>query len=216
MRNNREYEIIITLPRKKPFKNAFQFRITLLGTKPPVWRRIVVPESYTFYDFHVAIQDAMGWQDKHLHLFEIEDKGQKGKSIRIDCPFGEPEFLESESGDYFLTTEVPLKKFFNAENQKALYYYDFGDGWIHEVTLEKICPKEPRRSYPLCLDGDLACPPEDCGGIVGYYDCVKAFKNQNNTDGLLDWLGDWNPFDFNPEKVVFENPRDRLRQAFGE
>jgi hypothetical protein len=208
---NNKREILLTLPVRRPFKNVFQFKITLLETDPPVWRRIQVPESFSFYDLHVAIQDAMGWMDYHLHMFEIEGAGREGNRVRIDCPFGDIEFVPE---DYYLTTEVLLNRFFKKENDRALYTYDFGDSWEHDILLEKIVPREPRKKYPVCLDGRLACPPEDCGSVDGYYRCIEALKNRDNSDGLLDWLGNWRSDKFNPKKVVFENPRKRLDLAF--
>lgn len=97
---NNKREMLLTLPVRRPFKNVYQFKITLVETNPPVWRRIQVPESFSFYDLHVAIQDAMGWLDYHLHMFEIEGAGKGGKRVRIDCPFGDIEF---EPEDYYLT-----------------------------------------------------------------------------------------------------------------
>jgi hypothetical protein len=202
-------ERLITLPKRQPFKNIYQFKITLLETNPPVWRRIQVPESYTFYDFHVAIQDAMGWLDCHLHMFDMKNKNKKNGLIRIDCPFGDPEF---DKEDYFLTTEVPISTFFNTEKETALYTYDFGDNWEHEVLLEKILPRGTKIKYPVCLDGELACPPEDCGSIPGYYRCIEALKTRDDED-LLDWLGDWRPDRFNPKDIIFESPRNRLKMA---
>jgi hypothetical protein len=203
----------ITLPRRKPFKNVYQFKISLRGTRPPVWRRIQVPESYTFYDLHVAIQDAMGWLDYHLHMFEFKDKGDYGRDIRIDCPFADPDFEEEEP---ILTTEVPIKAFFKKTRDRALYTYDFGDGWQHDVILERVVPREPGKTYPVCLDGGLSGPPEDCGGTPGYYQCIKAIRNNDNADGLLTWLGSWRPDLFNPSGVKFENPRSRLKVGMGE
>jgi len=200
----------ITIPKKKPFKNVYQFKITLLDANPSVWRRILVPGSYTFYDLHVAIQDSMGWEDYHLHGFEIEDGIYDGKLVRIECPFADPEFNEK---DYLYTTEIPLKMFFKQENASVMYYYDYGDGWEHKVLLEKIIPRRAKMKYPVCLDGKMACPPEDCGGIPGYYRCIEAIKNLKNEDGLLDWLGDWKPGRFNPKNVVFDDPKQRLMQA---
>lgn len=201
-------EVWITLPRRKPFKNIFQFKISLRGTKPPVWRRIQVAESYSLYDLHVAIQDAMGWLDYHLHMFEFKDKGNFGRDIRIDCPFVDPDFEEEEP---VLTTEVPIKTFFKKAGDSALYTYDFGDGWQHDVVLEGILLKESGKAYPVCLGGELACPPEDCGGVPGYYECITAVRNKDNSEGLLTWLGRWRPDRFDPKKVTFENPRSRLR-----
>ncbi len=205
--------IWITLPGRRFFKNVYQFKITLRGTKPLIWRRIQVPESYTFYDLHVAIQDAMGWLDYHLHMFEIKDKETRGGYIRIESPFAEPDFEEEGT---MLTTEVPVKSFFIRPRDKALYTYDYGDGWQHDVVLEKIAPRESRKAYPACLAGELACPPEDCGGIYGYYQCIKAIENKDNSDGLLTWLGRWKPDRFDPQRVRFENPRTRLKIGMGE
>ncbi|MDD8030956.1 MAG: plasmid pRiA4b ORF-3 family protein [Acidobacteriota bacterium] len=203
-------KIYITLPRKRPFKNVFQFRITLIGTDPPVWRRIVVPENYTFYDLHVAIQDAMGWLDYHLHDFEIRDEEEKGRFIRLECPWTEPDL---EEDDWLRTTEVPLKKYFKKTGNFALYNYDYGDGWQLEIFLEDIYPREKNKEYPICLDGDLSGPPEDCGGISGYYECIEALMSKDDSEGLLTWLGDWKPDDFDPKTVVFESPRKRIKKA---
>ena len=154
-------DIYITIPRKKIFKNIYQFKITLLYTDPTVWRRVQVPESYTFYDLHVAIQDAMGWQDCHLHNFELSTSD--GKPLLIESCFMEPEFGE----EFIVDTEVPINKYLSLENNTAIYTYDFGDGWRHKIVLEKIQPKETGQKYPVCLDGKLSCPPEDCGSIPG-------------------------------------------------
>lgn len=206
-------KVWITLPRRKPFKNVYQFKITLRETTPPIWRRIQVPEGYTFYDLHVAIQDAMGWLDYHLHMFEVEDEEVNGACLRFESPFTDPDFEEE---GLILTTEVPLKAFFKSAGQRALYTYDYGDGWQHDVVLEKILPRVPGKAYPVCIDGELSGPPEDCGGIEGYYQCARAFKKKDNSDGLLTWLGGWRPDNFIPKCVKFENPRSRLRVGFGE
>jgi len=206
-------EIWITLPRRKPFKDVYQFKITLRGIKPAIWRRIQVPDSFTFYDLHVAIQDAMGWQDYHLHMFELEDKNAQGGYVRIESPFTEPDIVEEE---IMLSTEVPIKSFFKKPKDRALYTYDYGDGWQHDVVLEKIVPREPKKTYPACLAGELTCPPEDCGGVFGYYECIKAIEKKDNSDGLLTWLGKWKPDRFDPRRVRFESPRSRLKVGLGE
>jgi hypothetical protein len=204
-------EVWITLPRRKPFKYVFLFKITLCGTSPPIWRRLQVPESYTFYDLHVAIQDAMGWLDYHLHMFEVKDKNAKGDYVRIECPFTDPDGEEA----LILTTEVPLKPYFKRPNDRALYSYDYGDGWQLDVVLENILPRTPRITYPVCLGGELSGPPEDCGGIPGYYECIKAVKEKDNSEDLLTWLGKWKPDNFNPHRVRFDNPKSRLKIGLG-
>src|SRR3989338_8647192 len=102
-------ELTFTIPFKRPYKNVYQFIITLLGTKPPVWRRILIPESYTFYDLHVAIQNAMGWTDSHLHCFEKRESGKKRYSsplLVIDCTYATEEYDREMPTSY--DTETPI------------------------------------------------------------------------------------------------------------
>ncbi len=206
-----EHRPKITLPIKRPFKNIFQFKITLLDTDPSVWRRIHVPESYTFYDLHVAIQDSMGWLDYHLHDFDILDISPSQKQLHIECPFAPPEYNEY-GPDVFYTTDVPLKKFLKIEEDKAFYHYDYGDSWELRVTLEKILPRQEKSKYPICIEGKRAGPPEDCGGIPGYYRCIEVLNSHTDED-FLEWLGGWQPDVFNPAKVKFCDPRERLKLA---
>ena len=205
-----EKEITITWPRRRPYSNVLQFKITLLETDPPVWRRIQVPEYYTCYDLHVAIQDAMGWEDRHLHDFKIQPRRRACIGIRIECPFA-LEDLEDEAP--LMTTEVTIMDFLQEPGDRVLYTYDYGDGWLHDVLFEGSYPKEPGKKYPNCLAGELAGPPEDCGGIQGYYDCVKALKNRDNSEGKLTWLGRWRPDRFDPAKIKFWSPLRRLKIA---
>ena len=143
---------------KKKFKKVYQFKITLKDIKPPVWRRIQVPESYTFWELHVAIQDAMGWLDYHLHIFEIINPSKDMKE-EIGVP---DEDFESD------TKTLPGRKlkiadYFSMDNAKANYQYDFGDNWEHTIKLEKIVARAEDAQYPVCIAGKRACPPEDCG-----------------------------------------------------
>jgi hypothetical protein len=198
-----------TIPFKRPFKNIFQFKITLLGTKPQVWRRIQVPQSYTFYDLHVAIQDTMGWKDYHLHSFETKPRHEPS-SISIECPFAEP--IEEKEHELY-TTEIPLTEFFKKVGDIMYYTYDFGDNWHHEVLYEGILIKNQKIKYPVCLDGKLACPPEDCGSIPGYYDCIKTLTDKKDKE-LLRWIGDWDPTNFDPKQIVFQNPKKRFIESW--
>lgn len=206
-------EIVVTLSCRRPYRNVLQLRIVLRGTNPPVWRRIQIPESYAFYDLHVAIQNAMGWTDSHLHMFEVAGRPGKKARLRIYCPFMEPDLDE---GPLLLTTEVSVRDHLAKKNDKAVYEYDFGDGWLHELVVEGVKPRASRVRYPLCLDGEGACPPEDCGGVHGYYECIRAFENRGNSEGLLTWLGRWRPDRFDPKSVVFESPRKRLEESLGD
>lgn len=186
------------------FNNVYQFKITLKGSKPNIWRRIQVPENYSFWDLHVAIQDAMGWFDCHLHMFNIG-----GTYPRYEIRIGLP-----EADEYLHSAKVKMKKYFQNEKDKAMYEYDFGDGWEHQLLLEKILPKDPQVDYPLCLAGKMACPPEDCGGIWGYADMLKVLADPKHSEyeDMVDWIGDdFDPLDFDPKEVLFDDPKERLK-----
>ncbi|MBO8128150.1 MAG: plasmid pRiA4b ORF-3 family protein [Peptococcaceae bacterium] len=191
--------------KKKDFKHVYQFKITLRYTKPPVWRRIQVPETYTFWDLHVAIQDAMGWWDCHLHEFRLKNP-TNGKKVTIGIPYEEEPFLPSKTLPGW---DHKIAPYFTMENPKATYLYDFGDGWEHIVKLEKICPREKDKQYPVCIGGKRACPPEDCGGIPGYeMICSGEHEFQEEFE-------DYDPEYFKPTEVRFDDPEERWKIAFG-
>jgi hypothetical protein len=199
----------------KTQKHALRFKITLLGHSPRVWRRIEVPSTYSFWDLHVAIQDAMGWLDYHLHNFSF----QVGTN-RIDI--GIPEEGDTETTQ-LPDWEVDMADYFTEVGVVAQYEYDFGDSWIHEVRFEKYLPQVPGTKYPRCTGGAGACPPEDCGGISGYSNLLRLLRKPSHEDyeSTVVWLNGqtrkkW-PYDlkaFDPTKVRFDNPRARFRKAF--
>ena len=199
---------------KKKYDQVYQFKITLKGTKPPIWRRILVPETYTFWDLHVAIQDAMGWDDYHLHEFTLLSP-KTGRKVKIGIP-------SDEDVDYgwevLAEWNQKIAHYFSSDNSKADYVYDFGDGWEHSIKLEKILPRETGVAYPRCIDGRGACPPEDCGGIGGYAEFLEAIGDPANElhEDMLDWVGgSFDPDDFDPNDVEFEDPDSRFKLAFG-
>lgn len=198
---------------KKKFNRVYQFKITLKNSKPPIWRRIQVPETYTFWDLHVAIQDSMGWFDYHLHQFNMLNPST-GLKVEIGIPDKEFDW------DIVILPELNQKiaDYFSMENQKADYVYDFGDNWEHKVQLEKILPGEKNINYPICIEGKRACPPEDCGGVWGYEEFLEAIKDPENPEHneMMEWIGgefDSEYFDVN--EVVFNDPDKRRKIAFG-
>lgn len=194
------------------YKNVYQFKITMKDIKPAIWRRIQVPENYTFWDLHVAIQDSMGWTDSHLHAFRMvnpETEEQEEIGIPDDSEFAEYPMLAGWEED--------IADWFSEDNKKANYNYDFGDDWNHEVVLEKILPKEEGVKYPVCLDGKRACPPEDCGGVWGYEELLETIKNPDHEEyeNMMTWLGgEFDPEHFDAGRVKFDNPKKRLKNLF--
>ncbi len=188
-----------------------QFKISLNDIKPTIWRRIHVPIDYNFWDLHVAIQDAMGWLDCHLHNFEINDKIRKS-NVRIGIPDFE---LIDEEFEIYPGWEIGVTEFFTELGVSAKYVYDYGDDWFHTVELEGYLKKE-RKKYPICIDGKRACPPEDCGGEPGYMDLIKVLKDPKHEEykQLKEWAGNWNPGNFDNKKIKFDAPHLRWEKAF--
>ena len=188
---------------------VYQFKISLNRSKPLIWRRILVPSSYSFWDLHVAIQDSMGWADYHLHIFEINNP-ITNKKIEIGIPSE-----DDEAFDRIILADHKEKilKYFNVDNNTARYEYDFGDSWIHTIKLEKIIPAGIDEKYPKCISGKMACPPEDCGGIYGYNRLLSVLKNPKHEEyeEMIEWLGgEFNPERFEPNSVVFDDPKERF------
>jgi len=194
---------------KKNFNHVYQFKITLRGIRPPIWRRIQVPETYTFWDLHMAIQNVMGWLNYHIHEFEIVDPAS-GSMVNIGIP-----------DDMFGTGVLPgwkkkIADYFSMENPKANYTYDFGDNWEHKIQLEKILPREKGVNYPICVKGKRACPPEDCGGVWGYAELLEAIKDPSHEshEELLEWLGEnFDPEHFDVNEVTFDDPDEILKKV---
>ena len=198
----------------KPPK-IYQIKITLLDIKPPVWRRILIPASATFWDLHVAIQDAMGWEDSHLHEFTGPDR-RAASPLRIGIPGDEPWAPDEAALKPGWT--VTLSQHLKAAAPKLLYTYDFGDDWEHEILLEKVLPVEPGATYPQCIAGRRACPPEDVGGPWGYARYLEAIANPSQPEHkeLVEWRGPgFEPEKFDPSGVRFSDAQGRLGLLLG-
>lgn len=194
------------------FEKLYEFKITLLGISPPIWRKILVPDNYTFWDLHVAIQDSMGWTDSHLHEFEVINPSEAGKVI-----IG----IQDDSFDDERTIlpgwEQKIAAYFSMNNPEATYLYDFGDDWMHEIRLENVLAREKGLRYPVCVAGERACPPEDCGGIWGYQNFMKIIANpaHKEYEETLEWVGgSFDPERFDLKGVHFDNPKKRWKLAF--
>ena len=179
---------------KKLPEKVYQLHISLKRSKPKIWRRFLVTEDTNLGKLHNIIQEVMGWDNYHLHEFTIGG-----------ISYGEP----NEDFDYTDIkdeSKVKLADLDLTEKQKIGYVYDFGDDWEHELKVEKILPFDPAVKYPKCLDGKLACPPEDCGGIWGYEEFVELSKKPEDDldeDELerLEWIGDYDSEHFSVDEV---------------
>lgn len=198
-------------------KLVHQFLIVLRGTEPLVWRRIQVPPKYSFWDLHVAIQDAMGWLDYHLHEFRLLDADEQAV-----VSIGIPDDDEPEDRPVVPGWEVPLSKFFERRAwhaPPAVYAYDFGDDWEHVVVHEGMEPAEAGLSYPRCVSGARRCPPEHCGGVHGFAEFLRAIADRTHPEheSMLQWSGGgYDAEAFTPEAVTFDDPKKRRKKAFEE
>ena len=171
-------------------------RIELANVKPSVWRKVEVPSNMMLDSFHELIQAVMGWENEHLHAFRTKDR-----SIEED------EELELAVGDL-------LEK----EGSTLVYEYDFGDGWVHKITLQKMSPADPSDRTVRILGGKNACPPEDFGGPWHYSDFVAALASgdkirlKKDFGETLEWLGD----DFDPSYFDREEVQAYVDEIFGE
>ena len=200
-------EMIASLKRQ-----VLQFRIELEDIEPAIWRRIQVSSDCNFWDLHVALQDAMGWLDYHLHHFEI-----KGKHKRNIVNIGIPDFDRFGGIQEVLPGwEIPVINHFNDLGVTARYHYDYGDGWVHIVKLEGYIFREKKQKYPCCTGGARACPREDCGGPSGYMDMIETLSDPEHEDyeDMRIWADDWHQERFDKEDIKFHNPYRRWVYAF--
>ena len=167
----------------KPAKQVYQFKIILMGIKPEVWRRIQIQDC-TLDKLHEHIQTAMGWTNSHLHQFEI--KGER---------YGDPALMDDGFDGFACidSTKTYLSRVLPGTDKRFAfrYEYDFGDSWQHKILFEGTPPVDLKAKYPLCMEGERACPPEDCGGVWGYGDFLKAIRNPKHEehDSMLEWVG---------------------------
>ena len=173
----------------------YQLKVTLPDLR--VWRRLRVRGDVNLGLLHAVIQVAMGWTNSHLHQFTIGNKRYSDPRINSDMGFGEPPDLDE--GKTALMEVAPREK------AKFIYEYDFGDSWVHYVTVEKIHePDAAHKGFAECLAGGYACPPEDCGGIGGYGNLLEIIKDSNHEEheSTMEWLGGkFDPNAFDIEKV---------------
>lgn len=175
---------------------VYRFKILLQDTDPVIWRRIET-NDVTLGELHELIQTAMGWTNSHLHQFEIAD------AQYTDSRFMMGDFEDFGAIDY---SGIRIGDLVSKHGSKLRmgYEYDFGDGWQHEVVLEKVTDCEPGAKYPRCVAGERACPPEDVGGVWGFVDFVEAITNPNHSeyDELLEWNGPYDPVQFDTAKAT--------------
>lgn len=162
---------------------VYQLKVTLDHVRPPIWRRVLVPSAITLAGLHDVLQIAMGWTDSHLHQFEFRG-ALYGKPVR------EYDFDVQDEA------RTRLDRLLVRAKDQMHYEYDFGDGWRHLITLEKVVTPESTVQLPTCIAGARACPPEDCGGAPGYAQLCEVLADPTHPEyeEMLEWVGeDYDP-----------------------
>jgi hypothetical protein len=183
--------------KKQKESKIYQIKVTLKYSRPPIWRRIQVAGETTFHELHDILQRVMGWDDSHLHEFIIGDR-----------TYGGSDYEAGSAPKRRASGNLALVEVVHREKSKFIYEYDFGDSWQHVLLVEKILPPEEGVRYPRCLAGRGACPPEDCGGMYGYYTKLEALRDAEHPEHeeIIDWMGE----DFDPDAFDLEDINARL------
>jgi hypothetical protein len=175
-----------------------KLKVTLQGIRPPIWRRVLVPACMTLRDLHDIIQTTMGWEDSHLHDFDVA--GER---------YGDPGITDEVINEARLTLAAIRK----AGVERFKYTYDFGDDWEHVIVIEGTVAHVDGQHYPACIAGKRACPPEDTGGPYGYPHLLAVRADPSHTDHeeMREWLVD----EFDPEAFSVADADTMLAARFG-
>jgi hypothetical protein len=194
--NPKEQKMANTKSTKSPRRFVYQLKVTLLGIRPPIWRRIQVTGDTTLHQLHRILQTTMDWHGGHIHEFDM-----------FGTSYGDP--ANSMDEDILDEKKAKLDQLVSEEKERFLYLYDFGDNWEHEILVEKILPRQKGTQYPTCLKGKRTCPPEDCGGPWGYEELLEVINEPSHEDHehMLDWVGK----DFDPDRFDLEEINLRLK-----
>ncbi len=181
---------------KKAQSQILQVKVTLVGIRPPIWRRLLVASSISLRKFHDTLQIAFGWTDSHLHMFVAGED-----TYGFPDPDGELDWMKNDA-------RAKLGQVLVKPGDSLVYEYDFGDSWAHRVVVEKVVSELGPVKAPSCIGGARACPPEDCGGVWGYAELLKAVMNPRDPEHeeMLEWVGG----EFDPEYFDAEAVNDQL------
>jgi hypothetical protein len=169
-------------------------KVSLRHMKPPVWRRLQVPSKTNLAELHHIIQAAMGWYDCHLHQFEVDG-----------MEYANPEHMIEYTGDEARRTMARIQV-----GQRFSYWYDFGDDWWHDISVESVGRADPELTYPRCVTGRRSAPPEDCGGPGGFDELMCALSDEKHPEHEM--YREWVPFDYDPARFDLDKINGALAQ----
>ena len=189
-------------PRKRPTASAAQapiyyLKVSLEGIEPAIWRRLRVPGDANLGWLHAVLQVAMGWTNSHMHQFIVGKRLYSDPRHEPDEAAEDPRVLDEHAATIMEVTPRVKTAF--------VYEYDFGDCWEHRIMVEKILDPDPAAAgLAQCLDGERACPPDDCGGAYGYANLLEVIMDPKHEEyeDMMEWLGGkFEPEAFDREKI---------------
>ncbi len=176
------------LPRSQ--REVFQLKIVLQDSKPPIWRRVLLPAASPLSFLHSVIQLAMGWDNQHMYQFvvgtHLEGLRYFGDTVLMDVDW----WLQAQ-GLFVDDGRARLDHLLVSEKNWLRYVYDMGDSWHHRITLEKVLVEPLKQArIPRCVGGRRACPPEDCGGMPGYERALQIQADPSHPEHgeTIEWL----------------------------
>lgn len=187
--------------KQKPPAEMYEIEIVLAETNPRIWRRLATRADISLATLHRLIQIVMGWTDSHLHQFIGPDETRY-------APLSDDMGADWDA-DVIEEAATRLKDVLPGKGSKIDYEYDFGDGWVHHLKVVAVHPPEPGVQFFRCLAGERACPPEDVGGVWGYYAMLEALLDPEHEEhkSFLEWMGDKS---FDPDRFELEKVNKRL------
>ncbi|NJN21114.1 MAG: plasmid pRiA4b ORF-3 family protein [Leptolyngbya sp. RL_3_1] len=185
-------------------------QIELLDSEPSIWRTFQLPSDKTLAELHELAQLIMGWQNRHGYYFEIErglvgdPPGDRPSASAAKRRYGSPDLPTTEDPAALTLGQLNL-----VPGTKLIYMYDVQSGWLHQLTFTERLTPTPDTSTVLCLDGAMACPPEDSGGVWGYEGLLDRLADIDEPDyeALLNSVG----LDFDPNYFKVEAVNQRLQ-----
>jgi len=189
---------------------AYQIKISLKEIKPEIWRRLRIPGNITFQQLHQIIQSSFDWLSYHLYKFDFP----KTVITEPDNSFAPGELYGEDVTE--LDPEITIINKFLDVSREFEYEYDFGDGWIHKIVVEKQMKDTKRNSVPECLGGARFRPPEDVGGISGYGNFIESINNKKHPERKenLDWAEkDTRGYIYDPEYFNINEVNRKLYYA---
>jgi hypothetical protein len=173
-----------------------------------IWRQVEVPTSITLKVLHDIIQAAMGWCDCHLWEFTI-GKQRYVPQMLMDDAWGTVPLIAAD--------KVRLRDVLKPRKTTIDYMYDMGDSWEHRLTVTGVRAGDPGVSYPRYIGGEGNGPPEDCGGIPGFYEMLEVLADPAHPDHafLKKWAGDYDSDTFDPLPIKYALGRVANRRNAG-